>query len=691
MPLVYNTHPSPPAPQPVPTGASSGTGSGSGAGGPGLQQHMHFVTELRDGAPAATGTSDFNSSSNNNSRESREFGFDYNAIDNAPKDRAELIRRLKARNEARIWSLNTDNLEIDPKSVPQDIEHSNGPQSALHSGVFAPDNRQLQHPPSPVNPHFHNPFQNARNPYAEVAPTIHHGALFSYGQENQSRTGGRSRAQSLSGYVLKHPTSPLALNSSQTATESIDEFSNPIDILDAPLRTRRASLVPSISSLHSSQQSPAPPSYSRHPSRRSISDNWYDSFPVAPSHSRQSSRRLSFGVGLGSDLPVGSFVGSYEESILNGRMSTTPSKPLQFLAQIGVLGLGKCKASLKCPTHVTIPFPAYFYSVGDYDSPSPYVGQIDLDTALHNPAKPSKSFPEGGYRIPPRGQLQIIIKNPNKTAVKLFLVPYDLTDMKVGQKTFIRQKAYSADAYIDTLTKPGAVPMTPVTAQKMRDKEREALRYLIHLHLCCPSKGRYYLHRNIRLVFANRVPDGKEKLRNELQQPEPKYSPYKPGADSLSTPRRRRGSSISFSLAAEEFMLNDEAARHRMNNFRFGGPTAAACSAVIDKDEDEEEEVSSHTTVTARRGDKRLKEAEIKDEDGDVSMGDDGASTVTCGSWDKLSVYSMASNRSDSSQHHGLLAMKLKGVQQEREGLKRKSCELGGPAEGEPLEKKPEV
>ncbi|KAK6507479.1 hypothetical protein TWF481_005910 [Arthrobotrys musiformis] len=669
MPLVYNTHPSPPAPAAAPASVP--------AGGP---QHMRFGTEhgnIVDAAPTAVASNTY-----------LEREPDQN---NTLKDRAELIRRLKARNETRIWSLNTNNLEIDPKSDVPETEDRNGPQSALHAGVFAPDSRQLQHPPSPVNPHFHNPFSNPRTQHAEVAPTIiHHGSLFSYGQENQGRTPGRSRAQSLSGYVLKHPTSPLALNSSQTETDSIDEFTNPIDILGAPPRTRRASLVPSISSLHSSQ-SPAPPAYFRNPSRRSISDNWYDSFPVAPSHSRQSSRRLSIGVGLGSDLPVGSFVGSYEESILNGRMSTTPSKPLQFLAQIGVLGLGKCKASLKCPTHVTIPFPAYFYSVGDYDSPSPYVGQIDLDTALQNPAKPSKSFPEGGYRIPPRGQLQIIIKNPNKTAVKLFLVPYDLTDMKVGQKTFIRQKAYSADAYIDTLTKPGAVPMTPVTAQKMRDKEREALRYLIHLHLCCPSKGRYYLHRNIRLVFANRVPDGKEKLRNELQQPEPKYSPYKPGADSLSTPRRRRGSSISFSLAAEEFMLNDSA-RQRMNNFKFGGPTAAACSAVSDKDEDGED-ISSHTTVIARRRGQSLNvnDVEMRDEDGDVSMGDDGTSTVTCGSWDKLNVYSMASNSSNNSPHHGLLAMKLKGVQQEREGLKRKSCEMGGYGEGEPLEKKPEV
>ncbi|KAF3942315.1 hypothetical protein ABW19_dt0206170 [Dactylella cylindrospora] len=614
MPLVYNTNPSPPA------------GPTSSAG---------FRMQLVEGGDNAA---DLHPDAERDSTST--------VIQNAPKNRAELIRRLKAR-EARIWSLNTNNLEIDPKEQPQEQEDTNGPQSALHSGVFAPDNRQLHHPPSPINPHFHNPFYNSRPSHVEVAPTILHQSsnLSPFVQEPQGRSG-RSRAQSvssLSGYVLKHPTSPLALSSQ---TEGFDEFSNPIDIWDTPVRARRASLVPSLSSLHSSQ-SPAPPSFSRHASRRSISDNWYDSFPVAPSHSRQSSRRLSLGVGAGGDLPVGSFVGSYEESILNGRMSTTPSKPLQFLAQIGVLGLGKCKASLRCPTHVTIPFPAYFYSVGDYDSPSPYVGQIDLDSALQNQSKPSKTFPEGGYRIPPRGQLQIIIKNPNKTAVKLFLVPYDVTDMNPGQKTFIRQKSYSADAYIDTLTKPGAVPMTPITAQRMRDKEREALRYLIHLHICCPSKGRYYLHRNIRLVFANRVPDGKEKLRNEIHQPEPKYSPWKPGADAA-TPRRRRGSSISFSLAAEEFMLNEES-RQRMQNFRFGGPARNMSGA-------------SDATVTNGDDIMAVDVEQEKDNDGDVTMG--SATDGISGSWDKLSssVYSTGSNRSENGQH-GLLAMKLRSLE----------------------------
>lgn len=218
-------------------------------------------------------------------------------------------------------------------------------------------------------------------------------------------------------------------------------------------------------------------------------------------------------------------MGSYEESILNGRMSTAPSKPLMFVAKIGVLGIGKCKPALRCPTHVTIPFPAYFYSVGDYDNPSPYVGQIDLETLAE---KTRKKFPYGGYRIPQQGQLQIVIKNPNKTAVKLFLVPYDLRDMDVGTKTFVRQKSYATgNAFLDELL--------PVEEQQNeRNSDRESLRYLIHLHICCPCRGRYYLYRNIRVVFANRVPDGKEKLRNEILLPNPRYSTWKPGKESTS-------------------------------------------------------------------------------------------------------------------------------------------------------------
>jgi hypothetical protein len=306
-------------------------------------------------------------------------------------------------------------------------------------------------------------------------------------------------------------------------------------------------------------------------------------------------------------------VGSYEESILRGRMSTTPSRPLDFVAQIGVLGLGKCKSSLRCPAHVTIPFPAVFYSYETTnhgrpgkaeDGPSPYVGQIDLENTLQNPdevrdvkrkrhsgsmgrnvaedldmvdrpninqlsereirraekqkrrSTSPRAPPGGSYRIPEKGQLQIIIKNPNKTAVKLFLVPYDLTGMDPGTKTFIRQRSYSAGPIIDsalssTQQVPAASPL-----------DRPTLRYLVHLHICSPSRGRFYLYKSIRVVFANRVPDGKEKLRNEISLPEPRFSVYKPGRES--------SLSIALNSSAGANLAAEKAYRRRSSGFPLG-------------------------------------------------------------------------------------------------------------------------
>ncbi|KAG6103312.1 hypothetical protein E4U31_002925 [Claviceps sp. LM219 group G6] len=314
--------------------------------------------------------------------------------------------------------------------------------------------------------------------------------------------------------------------------------------------------------------------YQAHQPRRSLTST--SSFSLSRTHTHQSpslfrTRRPSLGSDS-SSMQHASMVGSYEESILRGRMSTNPSKPFDFLAQIGVLGRGSCKSSMRCPAHVTLSFPAVYYSYSSTshsrsssnDGPSPYVGQIDLENGLPNleeesrskrkahgrymdlkskenhdealkpdsdlddrPRPPSRAKrrmdsprapPGGSYRIPETGQIQIIIKNQNKTAVKLFLLPYDLTGMPPGTKTFVRQKSYSAGPIVDNLPK----------SRENDAQSRPMLRYLVHLHICCPSKGRFYLYKSIRVVFANRVPDGKEKLRNETTWPEPRFTPYKP-------------------------------------------------------------------------------------------------------------------------------------------------------------------
>ncbi|PTB70776.1 hypothetical protein BBK36DRAFT_1108726 [Trichoderma citrinoviride] len=589
-------------------------------------------------------------------------------------DRAELIQRLK-RGESPTWipgkhlesmlqQENTHHAQEHGRSSPEppnllppatitpekikspsnvDARQRDGldierPRSAFHSGDFtrdgtASENRQLNGPRRDTGGERGTP----EHAWFATSPPRHF-TPFSYGARAH---GGRTRlvdkdgvdgfksdgsplSTSLSSFVYQPPTSPLVQSESN---EDVD-FSTPPGFPSArhskPVRLASSlsasSLVPSSSrsrlhSLHSSRREGALP-YQAHQPRRSLTsapsfghNHHTVSSPQTPAFMR--SRRQSFGPDT-SPIQHASMVGSYEESILRGRMSTTPSKPFEFLAQIGVLGKGNCKPSLRCPRHVTLPFPAVYYSYGSAshgqspydDGPSPYVGQIDLENGLSNSEEESRSRrkaqsrysdkkqqaggeaagqdadtdvdregrrpsnrlkrssgaprapPGGSYRIPETGQIQIVIKNPNKTAVKLFLVPYDLTGMMPGTKTFIRQRSYSAGPIIDNV---------PNMSQAAAD--RPILRYLVHLHICCPAKGRFYLYKSIRVVFANRVPDGKEKLRNETTWPEPRFSPYKP--------IRVMNPPLSTSGGAGAMLANDKALRRRSLGLFMSGTMPA--------------------------------------------------------------------------------------------------------------------
>jgi hypothetical protein len=489
--------------------------------------------------------------------------------------------------------------------VPDEIER---PRSALHSGDFhekyAPEeNYQTSAAPSGTLESSLNIPTDPFPPWATPArlPKLSHFHSDTNTPDVQrkeyfTRTRAPSLGSSLSSsFVLRTPTSPLVYSASNAEPDMNvqDQHMQSSAITDKSSR-RRTLPLESFRSMQTSLGSTQTPNFSRplptprrepfsprqtHQPRRSLSSFTYQplSIPQTPTFLR--SRRPSMSSDI-SPSQHASMVGSFEESIIRGRMSTAPSKPLDFVAQIGVLGKGNCKPSLRCPAHVTVPFPAVFYSYPSTgttrsfadDSPSPYVGNIDLEHSLkpvelrkhgrrHASRSPSPdrsqldiTAPEnttigralarerrqkrrrsqspklslgGCYRVPQEGQLQIIIKNPNKTAVKLYLVPYNLEGMEAGTKTFVRQRSFSAGPVLETPLSDKANP-API-ADPLKDKH--VLRYLIHLKFCCPAKGRFYLYDNIRVVFANRVPDGKEKLRNEIQLPDPRYSPYKPGRD----------------------------------------------------------------------------------------------------------------------------------------------------------------
>lgn len=274
--------------------------------------------------------------------------------------------------------------------------------------------------------------------------------------------------------------------------------------------------------------------------------------------------------------PFGTLVGSYEESLLTGRMSALPSHPVMFDCQIGVVGLySRCPPHLRCPPHVNISFPAYFYELPGQDrSVTPYVGVIDVDSlstgcedglteagrrvarrkALSTGTNSlNDHFEHCGYRIPMKGQLQIvsvfvqrsiciaflisapypqIIKNPSLTALKVFLVPYDFRRMPVGTKTFLRQKSYAVPT--STAGTGDSASLVPVGGRP----PGASLRYAIHVQFACPSRRHLYLCRSMRVVFS---PRREEALHVVTTEPEDaaKFTPLDVPFPSKSSPSKR--------------------------------------------------------------------------------------------------------------------------------------------------------
>ncbi|KAI8920222.1 hypothetical protein DFJ77DRAFT_426907 [Powellomyces hirtus] len=228
-----------------------------------------------------------------------------------------------------------------------------------------------------------------------------------------------------------------------------------------------------------------------------------------------------------SDSLFGALVGSYEESILSGRMSALPSKPIRFIAEIGVMAHGKCPPGLRCPPHVSAPFDAFFYEVGEEETVTPYVGSVNVvnkksKNGDENEEKAKTRFL--GYRIPPKGQLQIVIKNPSRTVIKLFLLPYDFHDMPPHTKTILRQKSYSTPTTTtlphSTATTPPPPPPQPALPSRSPSTHsllptsstppQRHLRYAIHVPVYRTRKS-VYLGPQLRVVFAHRRMESDEK------------------------------------------------------------------------------------------------------------------------------------------------------------------------------------